>query len=81
MAFCCEALAKEVRENSGFVGGGGLYPASIQPTGQIEQDDDGTWNVNGCCGGGCFVLTNVRFCPFCGTKLPTSDAGKRPLSE
>ena len=32
----------------------------------IEALDDGTWSVNGCCGGGCFVLNDIRFCPFCG---------------
>lgn len=72
MAFCCEALAREVTEHKAFAGGGFLYSGIIdQPTGQIEQDEDGTWNVNGCCGGGCFVITGMRFCPFCGTPLPT----------
>lgn len=37
---------------------------------QIEPDSDGvTWNINGCCGGGCYVVTDVRFCPFCGAQL------------
>jgi hypothetical protein len=36
----------------------------------IEQSSDGTWNVNGCCGGGCFVVTGMKFCPFCGSALP-----------
>lgn len=26
------------------------------------------WSVNGCCGG-CFVLSNIKHCPFCGTSL------------
>ena len=69
-AFCCEALAREVGEHKAFVGGGWLYPPSMEPTGQIEQHADGTWNVNGCCGGGCYVITNMKFCPFCGTALP-----------
>ena len=66
---CCESFAKELREHQAFAGGG-MYPAILQPTGQIEQDDDGTWNVNGCCGGGCFVITGMKFCPFCGARLP-----------
>lgn len=27
------------------------------------------WHLNGCCGGGCYVLENVKFCPFCGREL------------
>ena len=27
------------------------------------------WNVFGCCGGQCYVLSDIKFCPFCGTKL------------
>ena len=68
--FCCEALAKEVNSVRAFAGGG-LYPASMQPTGQIEQADSGKWYVNGCCGGGCYVLKDIKFCPFCGSKLPS----------
>jgi len=74
--FCCAALAKEVGEHRSFAGGGYMYPSVLHPTGQIEQCDDGSWAVNGCCGGGCYVLTEVRFCPFCGTKLPTDVAAK-----
>lgn len=37
--------------------------------GQFEQADDGSWNVNGCCGGGCYVLSEIRFCPYCGRHL------------
>jgi hypothetical protein len=70
MAFCCERLAKEVSEHEAFAGGGFAYPPEMHPTGQIEQLDDGTWAVNGCCSGGCFVLTDMRYCPFCGTALP-----------
>jgi len=42
----------------------------MNPDPQIEQSDDGTWAVNGCCGGGCYVLIDVRFCPFCGSAVP-----------
>lgn len=35
----------------------------------IEQlKSDGSWAVNGCCGC-CYVLTDIKFCPFCGEKL------------
>lgn len=41
----------------------------MRPTAQIEKDEDGAWNINGCCGGGCCVVVGVKFCPFCGTNL------------
>lgn len=66
--FCCEAFANEVTSHPHFVAGGMLYPKGWQPEGQIEQDEDGTWSVAGCCGG-CYVLSKMRFCPFCGTQL------------
>ena len=69
MAYCCEAFAKEAKSAQAAAGGGFLYPPEMAPTGQIEQSDDLTWNVNGCCGGGCYVLTGIKFCPFCGTNL------------
>lgn len=36
---------------------------------EFERSRDGSWNINGCCGGGCFIVADMRFCPFCGTKL------------
>lgn len=37
---------------------------------KFEKDaDTGDWNVYGCCGGGCFVVQGMKFCPFCGAKL------------
>ncbi len=35
---------------------------------------DGAWYVNGCCGGGCFVLSQIVFCPFCGLRLGVPEA-------
>lgn len=38
---------------------------------QIELvDADSAWGILGCCGGGCYVMNNVRYCPYCGTELP-----------
>jgi len=31
--------------------------------------DDGTWAINGCCGGGCYVVVDMKFCPYCGGKI------------
>lgn len=25
--------------------------------------------IRGCCGGGCWVIEGIKFCPFCGIKL------------
>jgi hypothetical protein len=51
-------------------GGGSLYPEEMRPLAQFEPAEDGqTWNIYGCCGGGCFVVTEMRFCPYCGTSL------------
>lgn len=29
----------------------------------------GAFAINGCCGGGCYVIMGIRFCPFCGERL------------
>jgi len=73
--FCCEAFAREVHGHSAFAGGGFLYPPGSQPIGQIERNSEGGWAVNGCCGGGCYVLPSIAFCPFCGSKLKQADKG------
>jgi len=28
-----------------------------------------SFSINGCCGGGCYIITNIKYCPFCGEKL------------
>lgn len=65
---CCEKWAEETGGLQAPVAGG-LYPDSMRPNAQIEPDEDGSWNVNGCCGGGCYVLSHVKFCPFCGASV------------
>ncbi len=27
------------------------------------------WAVNGCCSGGCYVVIEMKFCPYCGKEL------------
>lgn len=67
MKVCCAKFAEQSNSVQALVGGGGLYPPGMQPTGQIEYYEG--WNVNGCCGGGCYVLGDIEYCPFCGAKL------------
>jgi len=28
------------------------------------------WYIYGCCGGHCYVVTNMKCCPYCGKRLP-----------
>lgn len=73
MKYCCDRFKKECNEIQALMGGGYAYPKEMNPTSQIIFSDNGegkkTWNVNGCCGGGCYVLIDLKFCPWCGTKL------------
>lgn len=69
--FCCDEFAKQTNELS-LAGGGWVYPKEMMPERQIELDDEsGNWNVNGCCGGGCYVLQDLKYCPFCGKYIAT----------
>lgn len=65
---CCERFAKEAGRLQSPVGGGLLYPYEMRRGSQFDRDDDGTWNIAGCCGG-CYVVTEMKFCPFCGADL------------
>lgn len=65
---CCERFAKEA-ELKPMAGGGFNYPEEMRGT-QIEFDKKtGKWNVSGCCGGGCYVLTDLVYCPWCGKNI------------
>jgi hypothetical protein len=56
MIYCCP----QFREDAERVG---------HKLSQFEQGEDGDWNINGCCGGGCFVVSGMKFCPYCGSAL------------
>jgi hypothetical protein len=72
--FCCDKFEKEVAEYNTPVIDDFLCPTP-NPKGHFEQDyEDGSWSINGCCGGGCYVITEMKFCPFCGSKLPDNKA-------
>jgi hypothetical protein len=70
-AYCCEQFAKQAGEAQAPVGGGFLYPAGTMPSAQFEPNtmEEGGWNVFGCCGGGCYIIIGMKFCPYCGTAL------------
>lgn len=54
MKYCCEKFKEH----------------TLQPRAGIELDGGGkTWNVSGCCGGGCFVMEGIRYCPWCGVDI------------
>jgi hypothetical protein len=68
LRFCCDKFAKQATAlQAGRIG---LYPAGACPDAQFErlERDDG-WGINGCCGGGCFVVVGMKFCPYCGADL------------
>lgn len=66
---CCTEFEEQMLdEDISFAGGGFGYPPSMRPNTQ-GQFNGKTWDVNGCCGGGCFVLTKLKFCPWCGSKI------------
>ena len=71
--YCCKAFAKQATHYQDS------YRTLITgktPISQFEPDDDGkTWNINGCCGGGCFVVIGMAFCPFCGHNLKQGKGG------
>jgi hypothetical protein len=67
--YCCDKFLEESNIKA-FAGGGFAYPPGMHPTEQIEFiAKTGKWNVNGCCGGGCYVLTDLEYCPWCGKKI------------
>lgn len=36
---------------------------------KIEQCPEGKYSIEGCCHGGCYVITDMSYCPFCGVEL------------
>ncbi len=37
------------------------------------EDAHGMACKPGCCGGGCYIFVDMRFCPFCGQPLTLAD--------
>ena len=71
--FCCDEFAEmateEVVPGLGEPGTMDHAATTLHYPAQFKKLDDGTWVVNGCCGGGCYVVVGMRFCPFCGSRL------------
>jgi hypothetical protein len=55
----CDAFEKHQREARADHGNGEF----------IKDEGKPYYSINGCCGGGCYVVTGVLYCPFCGTRL------------
>ncbi len=51
--YCCEEFDSNIRNSGGF---------------EIDTTI-GEVNVGGCCGGGCFVLSELKYCPYCGKEI------------
>jgi hypothetical protein len=71
---CCKDFAEQAGKYQAPAGGGFLYGYEMMPSAQFEKGESGTWNINGCCGGGCYVVTDMRFCPYCGAGLVMGSA-------
>ena len=69
MDYCCKKFAKQAGKLQAPAGGGFLYPPGMIPKAQFVQGTKGRWHINGCCGGGCYVVTDMKFCPYCGKRL------------
>lgn len=69
MDYCCDKFKENAEVAKPMVGVIGVNPQEVNPTSQFERQDNGKWAINGCCGGGCYVVDEINFCPFCGTKL------------
>lgn len=70
--FCCKQFKKQSKLKA--LSGGGIGYKGFTPESQIEYDKEkDVFHVKGCCGGGCFVLVNLIFCPWCGKKLSNKE--------
>lgn len=54
--YCCDKFAEHAIKKFSENGG-------------FEWDGEGGVAVNGCCGGGCYIFTGMKYCPFCGVEV------------
>lgn len=77
--FCCDDFAEQAGAVKSLAGGGWMYPPQMRPVSQFECDEGGGgWHINGCCGGGCYVVSHMKFCPYCGTKIAVAHSVRDP---
>ena len=58
--YCC----KEFESHTGTP-----HEGFEKPNSPHTKQYNNKWHLNGCCGGGCYVLEDIKFCPFCGSEL------------
>ncbi len=81
MEACCERFRAVVEGRKSTSPIAAAYAAAglcPNDNGQVTQDEDGTWSVYGCCGSQCYVLSEMRFCPFCGKAIAPPPAAPAP---
>lgn len=65
--FCCSNFAKQAGEIAS------RSPAALaygEPSkAQFQHLPEGDWAIEGCCGGNCYVVVGIKFCPYCATAL------------
>lgn len=66
---CCESFAKLLGTSGGKSPLAVGYAGQFGSTRQVDLEADGTYNIAGCCGGGCYVVEDARFCMFCGAEI------------
>lgn len=67
---CCAHFGVESTAIVGrdkLMGGGYLTPEPVGNEPRLQKLDDG-YAVLGCCGA-CYVLSQIKFCPWCGAAL------------
>lgn len=64
---CCEKWT-EATGSVISVGPAAIAYGGSTISAQVEKQEDGKFSVNGCCGGQCYVLTDIAYCPWCGAK-------------
>mgnify|MGYP001559384963 CR=1 FL=1 len=43
-------------------------------------DEESGWSIPGCCGGGCYVMEQMIYCPFCGSEMPKLEEDRRLIA-
>lgn len=62
---CCEHMDKAIEDR--------VFEVTLGGDKGYRGKEDGYnhYNINGCCGGGCYVLSWIQYCPYCGSMIGT----------